>query len=292
MKKFNEYINPRNITDTTALADEILSTTCGDCGAYMPVSDEIPYCEECRSENIIHNTAIEGMDCEICGHTFEKGEDYYESSINDEHFKNGTITYCTSCHEKLSVKTPFLIFAGIELYRSSNYQGIFLFETEEEASSYAEELAAEIIESYGGYHGLPNREYIAEDNNLDPEEDSETIEDIFKSECDSWMNVEVEEAKAGVSYDDSGNPIEEDEDDEIEEEESVEVIVTILAPCDVTMTMSSKDIERLRNDDWEEVIRRVQSEIDGNPNMTGKVRFVEEVYDIKVKETDEELFCG
>lgn len=65
------------------------------------------------------------------------------------------------------------------------------FGSEEDASDEAREHAIETYESYGGMHGLWDRESLAEENGVDP--DSDEAEEDYNDQLDSWLDYTADE---------------------------------------------------------------------------------------------------
>lgn len=84
------------------------------------------------------------------------------------------------------------IYAGLAGgFGGAKYYSTILAENEDEALDYAFERACEDYEMYEGKHGLTSWSQIAEENELDPEEDYDTIEEMYMSERDSWLSMRV-----------------------------------------------------------------------------------------------------
>ena len=71
------------------------------------------------------------------------------------------------------------------------YKGTAEFENEFEATEYARNLAIEEYESYEGLHGIPSREELAEENELNFEDNSQEIEDLYMEEMECWLEFSV-----------------------------------------------------------------------------------------------------
>lgn len=109
------------------------------------------------------------------------------------------------------MKQKYNIYAGLGgSFGGASYHGTGEFKSEEEASQVAYEIAREEYESYEGYHGIKDWADVAEDNNLDPDDENnfEEIDELYNEEIESWI-----EYYAVLTED----------DDEISEEELYEL---------------------------------------------------------------------
>ena len=109
------------------------------------------------------------------------------------------------------MKQKYNIYAGLGgSFGGASYHGTGEFKSEEEASQVAYEIARGEYESYEGYHGIKDWSDIAEDNNLDPDDEDnfEEIDELYNEEIESWI-----EYYAVLTED----------DDEISEEELYEL---------------------------------------------------------------------
>lgn len=81
------------------------------------------------------------------------------------------------------MKTPYFIY-----YDACNREEeIILAKSEEDAIAYAYEKAIEDYNHYEGFHGILSREDIAEEYNLDPDEDEEEIENLYRDNIESTI---------------------------------------------------------------------------------------------------------
>lgn len=109
------------------------------------------------------------------------------------------------------MKQKYNIYAGLGgSFGGAEYRGTGEFETEEDASEVAYAIACEEYESYEGYHGIKDWSDIAEDSNLDPDDEDnyDEILEAYNEEMESWI-----EYYAVLTED----------DDEISEEELYEL---------------------------------------------------------------------
>ena len=84
-------------------------------------------------------------------------------------------------------------------FGGARYYEIEEFENEEKAYEYAWELACEEYSHYDGLHGLRSIDEIAEDEelDLDNDEDLQVAEEIYNDEREGWLDYWVEEIKEG-----------------------------------------------------------------------------------------------
>lgn len=71
------------------------------------------------------------------------------------------------------------------------YQFTTLAESEDDAMDEAYNAACEEYDSRAGMHGIRSYEEIAEDEDLDPNEDIEVIEEIYNQEREDWIDYYV-----------------------------------------------------------------------------------------------------
>lgn len=84
------------------------------------------------------------------------------------------------------------IYAGLGgSFGGARYQYTTIAESEEDAVNEAYSIACEEYDSYAGYHGIRSYDDIAEDEDLDPETDSEEIEEIYRQECEDWVDYKA-----------------------------------------------------------------------------------------------------
>ena len=67
------------------------------------------------------------------------------------------------------------------------YVGTGEFKDEDSATNYAYAMAVEEYQSYEGYHGILDWYDVAEQEELDPEEDEKTIDAMYQEEVESWI---------------------------------------------------------------------------------------------------------
>jgi hypothetical protein len=63
---------------------------------------------------------------------------------------------------------------------------------EDEANTYAYEMACQEYDSYAGLHGLRDIEQIMEEDNI---EDEDEAEQIYNEERESWLDYDVRKVK-------------------------------------------------------------------------------------------------
>lgn len=88
------------------------------------------------------------------------------------------------------MKQKYNIYAGLGgSFGGASYHGTGEFKSEEDASKVAYEIAREEYESYEGYHGIKDWADVAEDNNLDPDDEDnfEEIDELYNEEIESWI---------------------------------------------------------------------------------------------------------
>lgn len=74
--------------------DYILQADCEVCGESY--DEEVEECAVCGSDDIINETAHEGLKCEACRHYFDMWEDIVVGRVGDE-----PVAICNACYEKL-----------------------------------------------------------------------------------------------------------------------------------------------------------------------------------------------
>lgn len=82
------------------------------------------------------------------------------------------------------------IYAGLRgSFGGATYQGTGDFESREAAEQAAYEAAVEEYEMYEGLHGILDWGEVAENNNLDPDDESNAseIDELYNEEKESWM---------------------------------------------------------------------------------------------------------
>lgn len=80
------------------------------------------------------------------------------------------------------------IYAGLGGgFGGATYQGTGEFNDEESAAQCAYELAVEEYQSYEGLHGILDWNDVAEQEGLDPETDSDSIDQAYVDEMESWI---------------------------------------------------------------------------------------------------------
>ena len=94
----------------------------------------------------------------------------------------------------------FRIFAGLEGgLDGPSYVKTCLYKNKEDAEQDAYQYAIEEYESYAGLHGIRSLNDIAEeeDLDLDDERDLREAEEIYNEDLESWIDFYVEEVKEG-----------------------------------------------------------------------------------------------
>ena len=82
----------------------------------------------------------------------------------------------------------FNIYAGLGgSFGGATYQGTLECNDALEAEQYAYECALEEYESYSGCHGLLTWDEIAEENNLDINEDCVEIDTLYTEQVEDWI---------------------------------------------------------------------------------------------------------
>lgn len=80
------------------------------------------------------------------------------------------------------------IYAGLGgSFGGAAYQGTGEFSDEDSATRCAYELAVEEYQSYEGYHGILDWDDVAEQEELDPEEDGKAVDAAYQEEIESWI---------------------------------------------------------------------------------------------------------
>lgn len=84
------------------------------------------------------------------------------------------------------------IYAGLSgSFGGATYRGTLECEDIMEAEQYAYECALEEYESYSGCHGLLTWDDIAEENNLDINENSVEIDCLYTEQLEDWIEYYV-----------------------------------------------------------------------------------------------------
>lgn len=86
------------------------------------------------------------------------------------------------------------IYAGLGgSFGGATYQGTGDFKSRESAEQAAYEAAVEEYEMYEGSHGILDWNDVAENNNLDPDDESNEseIDELYNEEKESWMEYYV-----------------------------------------------------------------------------------------------------
>lgn len=84
------------------------------------------------------------------------------------------------------------IYAGLSGgFGGAEYKGTADFDSEEEALHEAFELAVEEYQSYEGCHGILDWAEVAEENNLDEDEDMDLINELYNNEIEEWVDYYV-----------------------------------------------------------------------------------------------------
>ena len=96
------------------------------------------------------------------------------------------------------------------------YHEVVMAENLEEASDLAYEMACEEYGCYSGSHGISSEEEIAEENDLDPFDDSDVIDEIYNEEregwIDHWAKPYTDELAKSLKYEHYENSFEDDLD--------------------------------------------------------------------------------
>ena len=80
------------------------------------------------------------------------------------------------------------VYAGLGGgFGGATYQGTGDFPNEEQAAQEAYRIAREEYESYEGLHGILGFEEVADENDLDLEEDDDLIRELYEDEVESWI---------------------------------------------------------------------------------------------------------
>ena len=82
------------------------------------------------------------------------------------------------------------IYAGLGgSFGGATYQGTGDFSSRESAEEMAYQYAVEEYEMYEGYHGILDWYDVAENNNLDPDDENNEseIDELYNEEKESWM---------------------------------------------------------------------------------------------------------
>ena len=80
------------------------------------------------------------------------------------------------------------IYAGLGgSFGGATYRGTSEFSDENSATHCAYELAVEEYQSYEGYHGILDWDDVAEQEELDPETESDSIDQAYVDEMESWI---------------------------------------------------------------------------------------------------------
>lgn len=80
------------------------------------------------------------------------------------------------------------IYAGLGGgFGGPTYQGTGEFSDEDSAIDYAYQMAIEEYQSYEGFHGILDWDDVAEQEELDPETESDSIDQAYVDEIESWI---------------------------------------------------------------------------------------------------------
>lgn len=80
------------------------------------------------------------------------------------------------------------IYAGLGgSFGGATYQGTGEFDDVDSAVDYAYEIAVEEYQSYEGYHGILDWYDVAEQEELDPETESDSIDQAYADEIENWI---------------------------------------------------------------------------------------------------------
>ena len=82
------------------------------------------------------------------------------------------------------------IYAGLGgSFGGATYRGTGDFSSRESAEEMAYQYAVEEYEMYEGYHGILDWYDVAENNNLDPDDENNKseIDELYNEEKESWM---------------------------------------------------------------------------------------------------------
>lgn len=84
------------------------------------------------------------------------------------------------------------IYAGLSGgFGDAEYQGTADFDSEEEALQVAYEFAVDDYQSYEGMQGVLDWFEVAEQNDLNPDEDGDEIDRLYNDEIESWIDYYV-----------------------------------------------------------------------------------------------------
>lgn len=70
---------------------------------------------------------------------------------------------------------------------NERYHEVIQTENLKAANGVSYDRACEIYDGYAGMHGILNFDEIAEENNLDPIDDSDVINEIYHEEREGWV---------------------------------------------------------------------------------------------------------
>lgn len=75
---------------------------------------------------------------------------------------------------------------------NERYHKVIQTESLQAAGNISYDMACEIYDDYAGMHGILSFDEIAEENNLDPIDDSDVINEIYCEEREGWVNYWAE----------------------------------------------------------------------------------------------------
>lgn len=84
------------------------------------------------------------------------------------------------------------IYSGLSGgFGDAEYKGTADFDSEEEALQVAYEFAVDDYQSYEGMRGVLDWFEVAEQNDLNPDEDGDEIDRLYNDEIESWIDYYV-----------------------------------------------------------------------------------------------------
>ena len=107
----------------------------------------------------------------------------------------------------------YRIYAGLGGgFGGAEYHGTYEFSSQEEAERYAYDLAWDEYESYGGYHGLDDRDAVYENclasEVIEPGAQSEAeidiiVDEYYIEQVESWIEWRVEPVQSSIDFADT-----------------------------------------------------------------------------------------
>lgn len=89
----------------------------------------------------------------------------------------------------------FKIYGGVSNWVNAPYQGIYEFDSKEDALTAAWELACEDYDGYAGLHGMMSWEQCREDyiDSYGEIPSDEIVDDLYLEERETWITYYVKE---------------------------------------------------------------------------------------------------